>query len=596
MQKNSLYIGVIISLFFLNTLSAQNEDWQWAKRGGGVVSLAAGSEIYSTGLERIVDMDIDSNNNYYFLAEIGVGLTDYDGSPIQTYSSNDSRKDIFVFSTDCSGNFRWSKTIGGSIDDFAISLGVDANNNVYVSGYTSNIAGSTTPPHFDTDSIKPPATSTGVLDETKKNAFIIKYDDQGNFQWLREPEGAVADVFTAFMQYTFVESNGRTHSLIKFTEGTHLEGQLTVPPGELQSVIVVYDSNGNLEDFITIDMQPGFDWYDYQLTYDATLNRYYIADTKREPDHVLSINGFGQSSGDSKSFYLAALDDQGQVLWYHENQRAQSWTLGDLTLDNNGNIYFTGVYFDNEDANGIGDSFAGYDFVHLNGLDPSSPFLVKLDPSGNLLCGTNATGSNRFPGRSIAISGNDVYLGLGSLNNVWDGMPFGNEVSGVGQFSTDNAVLRFNKTSGSLEEVIAMPGTGFDMIMAMAIDSQDNIVVGGHFGSSLLDSDPALSVFKAGGDTDFFVAQYGQDCSLGVNENANNFSIKLYPQPADQVVKLQSGVNLESYKIYNLTGQLLQEGKVHQASINIGDLPQGLYVIRIIDRSQNIHSKRLIVK
>ena len=60
--------------------------------------------------------------------------------------------------------------------------------------------------------------------------------------------------------------------------------------------------------------------YDYQMVYDANLNRYYIADTKRNPTDEISIDGYGVASGTEKAFYLAALNDQGNVIWYHENQ------------------------------------------------------------------------------------------------------------------------------------------------------------------------------------------------------------------------------------------------------------------------------------
>jgi len=593
MQKNSLYI-ILISVFFLNTGTAQNEDWQWAKRGGGTVSVQ-GSQTFSWGVERVIDLAIDSNDNYYFLAEVGAAQTDYDGSPIQVYNtSNPNRKDIFMFSTDCQGNFRWSKSIGGGSNERASNIGVDNSNNIYISGVTIN---STPPaPSFANDSIKTIAQFDGTPEIARKAIFIIKYDDQGNFQWLREPEGAIDNFFGGLMQKTFIEPNGRTHSLVKLIEGTHFNGQLTVPEGEFQSAIVIYDSNGNLEDFFEINMQPGFDRYDYQLAYDPNLDRYYLADTRRPSDDQLSINGFGVSSGDEKGFYLAALDNQGQVLWYHESSKKNSWTLGDIALDDNGDIYLTGEY--NSDTNDP-DTFAGYNFTgDPNAFQERSPFLIKLDSSGNLTWGTNANLYSPFPGRSIAIKGNDVYLGLGSLNNEWDGVAFGTAVSGVGLLATDNTVLRFNKTTGGLQEVISMPSqtTAFDMIMAMDIDSQGNIVVGGHFGGSLLNNNPAGSINKVGGDTDFFVAQYGQDCTLGVNENPNNFSIKLYPQPASGVVNLESQTHLSRYEIFNLQGKSLQQGQVQQNQIDISKLSNGLYIIKILSDDNKTQVLKMVVE
>ncbi|QTY26145.1 hypothetical protein [Flavobacterium sp. CS20] len=109
-MMNYRYIIIILTVFSLNLTLAQTPDWQWAKRGGGTINLQ-GNETTSTGVERVLDLKIDSNNNYYYLAEVSGAQTDYDGMPITTYNNNNT-KDIYMFSTDCQGNFRWSKSIG----------------------------------------------------------------------------------------------------------------------------------------------------------------------------------------------------------------------------------------------------------------------------------------------------------------------------------------------------------------------------------------------------------------------------------------------------------------------------------------------------
>ncbi len=119
--------SLVLVLFSSLNLQAQEDtpDWQWAKRGGNITGLT-GSEIYSTGMERVLEVVVDTENNYYFLAEVGSNQTDYDGMPLTTYSVNGNRKDIYVFSTDCEGNLRWDKMIGGGVSDYANSIGLDA--------------------------------------------------------------------------------------------------------------------------------------------------------------------------------------------------------------------------------------------------------------------------------------------------------------------------------------------------------------------------------------------------------------------------------------------------------------------------------------
>jgi hypothetical protein len=581
------YIFIFIILITSQLSIAQTPDWQWLKRGGGTLNLQ-GNETTSTGVERVLDLSIDNNNNYYFLTEVSGAQTDYDGSTIATYS-NGTSKDIFMFSTDCQGIFRWSKSIGGSVNDFANSIKIDNNNNIYVTGNTLNPGGSGAP-NFANDTIKAPAVFDGSLQDELKSSFIIKYDDQGSFQWFREPEGPINNSGGSF-QKAVVESNGRTHSLLRFFQGTHLNGQLTVTDPLGQSAIVIYDSNGNLENYILLDLEPGRAIYDYQFAYDPNLQQYYLADTQRVGSDDISINGSGD--GVDNGIYLAALDNQGQVLWYHDSE-STSWALGDIAIDDNGDIYFSGMYL-TRPGNDY-DTFAGFTFVTNLPNTHRGPFLVKLDPNGNLIWGTNATEDGRYPGRSIAIHGNDVYLGLGNLTNQWDGVPFGNETLNTGLFSSDGAVLRFNKANGNLEEVIDLPGTGYDMIMAMDIDTNGNIVVGGHFGGTLLPGHPQ-SVTKVGGDTDFFIAQYGTgNCTLSTEDFGNPLDIKLYPQPARGIVYLQSQNNITQYEIYSIQGQTIQSGHIENNSLNISSLSSGLYLIRVSDDQGRSKVLKMVVE
>jgi hypothetical protein len=589
MKKN--YIFILFIILTTSQLSiAQTPDWQWVKRGGGINNLT-GSETNSTGVERVLDLKIDTNNNYYFLAEVTGVQTDYDGTTVATYSSGTS-KDIFMFSTDCQGNFRWSKSIGGSANDFANSIKIDNNNNIYVTGNTLNPGGSGAP-NFANDTIKAPAVFDGSLQDELKSSFIIKYDNLGNYQWLREPEGPINNSGGSF-QKAIVESNGRTHSLLRFFQGTHLEGQLTVTDPLGQSAIVIYDANGNLENYVLLDLKPGRALYDYQFAYDPNSQQYYIADTVRGTEPELSINGFGASTGDDKAFYLAALDNQGQVIWYHESKNINAWAVGDIAIDDNGDVYFTGMNLTN--TGNDYDTFAGFTFTTALPNTTRGPFLVKLDPNGNLIWATNATEDGRYPGRSITIKGNDVYLGLGNLTNQWDGIPFGNETLNTGLFSSDGAVLRFNKANGNLEEVIDMPGTGYDMIMAMDIDSNGNIVVGGHFGGTLLPGHPQ-SVTKVGGDTDFFIAQYGTgNCTLITEKFSKALDIKLYPQPARSIVYLQSEYDLKTFELFNIQGQKIETGEIHNDSVDISKLANGLYFIKVGNQNGQTKVMKLLVE
>ena len=104
---------------FVARLDAQNGAVTWARREGGV------NADYAHGL------DVDGNANVYVVGRFA-GSVNFAG--VQARSSNNQSDDGFVAKYDANGNFSWVQTAGGSLSDYAYSVVVGSNNNVYVVG------------------------------------------------------------------------------------------------------------------------------------------------------------------------------------------------------------------------------------------------------------------------------------------------------------------------------------------------------------------------------------------------------------------------------------------------------------------------------
>ena len=74
-----------------------------------------GSGGWDYQVEQVFDIAIDKNNNYYFLAKIKGGTPQLNGQPVTIYGNQagGTGNDIFLFSTTCDGQIRWSQAIGG---------------------------------------------------------------------------------------------------------------------------------------------------------------------------------------------------------------------------------------------------------------------------------------------------------------------------------------------------------------------------------------------------------------------------------------------------------------------------------------------------
>lgn len=81
--------------------------------------------------------------------------------------------------------------------------------------------------------------------------------------------------------------------------------------------------------------------------------------------------------------------------------------------------------------------------------------------------------------------------------------------------------------------------------------------------------------------------------SAEINENILSNSPKIYPNPTDEIFKID-GINLDlnKLKIYNLLGEeLSKEISVNQSQINISRLPSGMYFLEIGSYTGKINKK-----
>ncbi len=139
----------------------QNGNFLWAQQAGGIgfdmglgISADGIGNVYVTG---------------YFNSTASIGDSTFTSLGVE---------DIFIAKYDQSGNFIWAKHNGGILGDFGVGISVDNFGNSYTTGSfrgTANLG----------DSL---FTAVGEMD-----LFIIKYDQNGNFNWAIQEGGANND-------------------------------------------------------------------------------------------------------------------------------------------------------------------------------------------------------------------------------------------------------------------------------------------------------------------------------------------------------------------------------------------------------------------
>jgi gliding motility-associated-like protein len=154
---------------FVSKLNAAG-NLVWAKQMGD-----------GTGAEGGLSIAVDGSGNVYTTGNFS-GTADFDPGAGVFNLSSAGKEDIFVSKLDAAGNFDWAKQIGGIENDEGLSLTVDAQGNVYTTGYFNNSV------NFD-----PGVCTYNFNSFGDDDIFIIKLDAAGNFAWVKQMGGTTRD-------------------------------------------------------------------------------------------------------------------------------------------------------------------------------------------------------------------------------------------------------------------------------------------------------------------------------------------------------------------------------------------------------------------
>jgi endo-1,3(4)-beta-glucanase len=106
----------------------------------------------------------------------------------------------------------------------------------------------------------------------------------------------------------------------------------------------------------------------------------------------------------------------------------------------------------------------------------------------------------------------------------------------------------------------------------------------------------AVKFAYAGGQavTQYFTYTVGESCSLGIDTPELAASVRMYPNPATDMVHFASETaDITKVEIYSLLGAKVMEAATD--SVNISGLPKGMYIARIVAGNTSA-TKKLVIE
>jgi len=495
----SLY--AILCLFNAAVLFAQ-VDTAWVRRYNG-----PGSD-YDEG----TSLAVDGQGNVYVTGySFGSGTAD----------------DYATIKYDSAGVEQWVQRYNGpgNDNDFASSLAVDGQGNVYVTGYSTGSGTS-----FDYATIKynsagveqwvqrynGPANyddwASSLVVDGQKNVYVtggdygsgtnsdyatIKYDSAGNVQWLQRYNGPANSLDAAYS--LAVDGQGNVY-VTGESYGWDVQQSADF-------ATIKYDSAGNVQWLQRYNGPANSVDYGRSLAVDGQGNVYVTGVSMLDPAHC--------------DYTTIKYNPDGDTLWVRRyNGPGNNGDFAfSVAVDGQGNVYVTG-----ESWSGTSDDCA----------------TIKYDSAGveQWVQRYNGPTNNGDYGRSLAVDGQ---------GNVY--------VTGYSCYGPDSAynyvTIKYN--SAGVEQWVQIydgPGNGDDGAWPLAVDGQGNVYVSGY------------SYGGSGTQCDYATIKYIQETGIQEkpSEKLENI-LQAYPNP----FKTETGIHYQLPQpgvviiaIYNVSGQRIK--------------------------------------
>lgn len=204
----------------------------------------------------------------------------------------------------------------------------------------------------------------------------------------------------------------------------------------------------------------------------------------------LTIGNTTLSNSGAADIFLVKYDKNGNFLWLKKIGGSDYEVVEEIEVDQNGNIYMTGYFAGTTNFNNLSLTSGG----------ASDVFLAKYDTDGEIIWVKKAGGSNSDTGKSLLLGDNeDVYL-VGDFRSV---SSFDNtSVTSAG--GTDVFIAKYN-SDGVLQWVKSAGGINDENVEGVAVDDSGNVCIVGSFINTM---NIGNTILNSAGGWDIFITKY----------------------------------------------------------------------------------------
>jgi DNA-binding protein Fis len=392
--------------------------------------------------------------------------------------------------------FGWTKGIGGNGADYNKEIAVDPKGNVYVTGYFGQAV------DFN------PGGTGGMLTPVGIDAFLAKYDPDGNYLWAKTIGGSGTDQALSLS----VDHKGNVHVIGLFNAAINFStesGTTTLTPIAGYDVFFSkYDPDGNCLWAKSIGNTGSMNGYGIAVDNDGhvLITGFFNQQTDFDPgtgieNRTPHLNASGAAP--SVDMFIAKYDSAGNYTWA-KNIGGPGQDEGiAIVTDEQGNLYVAGRFnqaVDFDPGNGTAiRTPAGYD-----------AYVAKYDPNGNYVWVKSIKGTSFESAKDIAIDDNNNVYVTGDFQGTVT-CDSGNVMATLVSKGLNDGYLAKYDVNGNYVWAINLGGTGYDYGQGVSVDVSNHVYVLGR-STAAFDASGNGDTIAAGatgiGSDDVFLIKY----------------------------------------------------------------------------------------
>jgi hypothetical protein len=372
--------------------------------------------------------------------------------------------DLFLASYTPSGQHRWSKRFGSTSSDYGYAVAVDGNGNVYVTGYF----------YGSVDFGGGVLTSAGSGD-----IFLASYTAAGAHRWSKRFGGTSSDYGYGLA----IDGAGNVYLTGSFYGSVDFGGGAKASAGSNDIFLASYDAGGQHRWSKAFGGTSSD--YGYSVAVDGSANVYvtgYFYNT-------VNFGGSAITSNGSYDLFVASFASDGAHRWSKGFGGTSSDYGYGVATDGSGNVFVTGYYYGTIDFGG--------GLLTANGSS-SDTYLASFTSAGAHRWSKGFGGTSSDSGYGVATDSAGNVFFTGSFYGTID---FGGGALAANGTSSDLFLASFN-TTGGFRWARVHGSTSSETGRALAVDAEGNILATGSYSAAV---DLGGGTLPAGGGSDVFL-------------------------------------------------------------------------------------------